>query len=250
MAKDKSWDELILQVLTEKGVAMHYNDIANEIVDRKLRSSINATPANTVNSYLRGDKLKDKVTCIRRGFYILNELLDKTPELSAIISDETHFDEDDNDVSDALITAYGRFWDRCLFAENECKLYGSSSRTTNAPGFDFTDCAGIYLLHKGYTVIYVGQAEHLAKRLADHTTDQLKNRWDNFSWFSISPTDSEGDEDDSKKIPNDAILDTLEALLIETLGPERNKKVGNGFEAKEIEQNTAVDFLKKQVKKK
>ena len=246
MAKETPWDELIIQVLKNKGAAMRYSDIADEIVNGGKRNKVGATPANTVNGYLRSDKLKDKVVCVGRGVYILKEFYNSS---TTIIPDGTNKEDDENDVSDALITAYGRFWDRNLFQTNKNHLYGSNIKTKNADVYDFHECGGIYLLHKGYNVTYVGQAEKLSKRLEDHTTDHLRNRWDNFSWFCIDSIDNETNEN-TKSMSNEAILDTLEALLIETLGPERNKKVGNDFEDKEFEQNTAIEYIEKLKKKK
>lgn len=120
---------------------------------------------------------------------------------------------------------------------------GKSIRTPKAKGLDFANHSGIYLLHKGYEVVYVGQAQKITERLQDHTKDSLRNRWDNFSWFCIDDIESDNENSNTKSLANEALLDTLEALLIETLGPERNKKVGNGFEDKEFEQVQATDFI-------
>jgi len=43
-----SWREAIIQVLQEANGSMHYSDIADAIVARKLRSEVGATPVKTV----------------------------------------------------------------------------------------------------------------------------------------------------------------------------------------------------------
>lgn len=85
-------------------------------------------------------------------------------------------DDIDEEMEDALITAYGRFWDRALWEENDKQLYGVSIKTKNAPSEDFSSAKGIYLLHKGYEVVYVGQATSLQSRLDDHTVDDKRHR--------------------------------------------------------------------------
>lgn len=242
------WDKAILKVLTESHRVMKYYDIADTIISEGLRQEVGSTPANTVNAYLHGDKLKDLVVCVRRGEFILKEYLDKDPSL-VISTADLPDDEEEKDMGDALITAYGRFWDREMWEMNEMSIYGTSSKTKKAASVDFSEHSGIYLLHKGYEVIYVGQATHLHDRLVAHTTDDKRNRWDNFSWFSLTGFDNENPENgaDSKSLSIPAILDTLEALLIETLGPERNKKVGNDFEDKEFEQIEKVGYLERKL---
>lgn len=246
----KQWSDVIMDVLSQSKKPMRYDQIADIIVEQKLRpaNKLGATPANTVNVVLR-NKLSDKVICLSPGVYVLKEYFDKDLPFSGVIEDAT--EDGEKDIQDSLITAYGRFWSRALWEENEKRLFGTSIKTKNAPSVDFTKNKGIYLLHKGYEVIYVGQARVLNNRLNDHTIDDKRCRWDSFSWFSISPIKNGIDEEDeikakkvTKEIEERAILDTLEALLIETLGPSRNKKVGNDFDGREFEQITAAYYLK------
>ena len=247
-----TWDKAILQVLNDAGRPMDYNEIATQIIEQDLVKTTSATPANSVNSYLHSEKLNNKVVCIRRGVYILKDLLQKDPSLATLPkSEDADEDEEESNVDDALITAYGRFWSRILWKNNNKRLYGTSVKTANAAGVDFTEKAGIYLLHKGYEVIYVGQAKKLVERIDAHTRDDKRNRWDNISWFCLDELEESPDKElikSQKSLSIPALLDTLEALLIETLGPERNKKVGNGFEDKEFEQIEAKDYLERQQK--
>lgn len=229
---------------------MDYKDIANRITEQDLVKTKSATPANTVNSYLHGDKLTDKVVSTRRGVYILKGLLQKDPTLATLPQAIDNEEDDEINVDDALITAYGRFWSREMWERNKKRMYGTSTKTANSLGIDFAETNGIYMLHKGYEVIYVGQAKKLVERVDAHTKDDKRNRWDNFSWFCLDPIDDGDANKDQKSMSISALLDTLEALLIETLGPERNKKVGNGFEDKEFEQIEAQDFLERELKNK
>lgn len=247
-----TWDKAILKVLKDAGSAMDYNEIATKIIEQDLVKTTSATPANSVNSYLHGEKLNDKVVCIRRGVYILKDLLNENPMLATLSNTEETEEDEESNVDDALITAYGRFWSRSLWENNNKRLYGTNVKTANAAGVDFTEKAGVYLLHKGYEVVYVGQAKKLVERIDAHTRDDKRNRWDNMSWFCLDDFEESNDKESliklQKSLSIPALLDTLEALLIETLGPERNKKVGNGFEYKEFEQIEAKDFLERQQK--
>lgn len=246
------WDDAILQVLKDNKKAMRYTEIADIIANDALRpaNKLGSTPANTVNVYLHGDKLKDKVVCIRRGEYILKEHLTSDSNIAASLADPSDCNDLEGDfVQDSLITAYGRFWSRDMWEKNGKAIYGANMKTKKAEPIDVSEKSGIYLLHKGYEVIYVGQASQLNKRISDHSVDDKRNRWDNFSWFCLEEVDKESEENNAQKqLQISQILDTLEALLIETLGPERNKKVGNEFEDMEFEQIEKTIYLESKIK--
>jgi hypothetical protein len=53
-----------------------------------------------------------------------------------------------------------------------------------------------------------------------------------------------------KSLSHKALIMTLEALLIEVLGSERNKRSGDDFEYKEFDQVTKAIYYEKEVKKK
>ena len=242
------WDKAILKVLQEYKQALKYTEITDFIIQDQLRGAdeIGATPANTVNAYLHGDKLKNKVVALGQGMYILKDYLYKDPSLAIV-----PFSQQNDD--DPFITAYGRFWARDLWLNNKYALYGKSLWTKKAACIDFSKHYGLYLLHKGYQVIYVGKASKhsLGVELANHNVDHLRNRWDSFSWFSLKDIEESEDEgvNATKSLNVLRIIDTLKALLIETLGPECNKQDGNGFGDKEFEQITEAKFLKNTVTK-
>ena len=122
-----SWDEAILQVLREKQCAMHYRSIAKAIIEQKLRpeDKLGATPVITVNSYLRGDKLNNLVERTDRGVYILAEFMQDKMLVPKIKSENNNgvCDADEDEMGDALITAYGRFWDRRMWEKNGNHLH-------------------------------------------------------------------------------------------------------------------------------
>ncbi len=249
------WNDAIKKVLEDHGATpTHYADIAKEIVDKVYRQpqDVGATPAITVCRNLNIE-LKDEVLRVQPGYYVL-----KKYRQDNIVEPVGQSGEDkDEDFSDAFFSAYGRFWSRSLFEENidqknksKAHLYGGNIKQPKAISVDFFEHGGIYLLHKGYHVVYVGQATSLGKRLLEHTRDEHRNRWDGFSWFSITISDEFKEEGSSKKttkkFKDEYILDTLEGMLIEVLGPERNRKAGNNFDDKEFEQLTETEFLKRQ----
>ena len=95
---------------------------------------------------------------------------------------------------------------------------------------------GVYILHYGQEIVYVGQAvsdSGIGKRLRDHTKDRLSNRWDGFSWFGLDSVNTDGviekskDADFQLSIQN--IADVLEGILLEILEPKSNRRGGNGF---------------------
>lgn len=257
MAKNiMSWDKAILKVMEEKQEAMFYYDIATAIVEQGLRPKehIGKTPPQTVNRYLNS-YLKDKVVSTgTRGEYILASLAQQNSLKPATANKDKKDADDNNSFDDALITAFGRYWDRKQFEQNCNQLYGASVQYAGAESVDFSKHAGIYLLHKGERVVYVGQATHLVDRLSKHIKEPMRTRWDSFSWFSIIEI-KEDDENlnhktGKKSTSNKSLLDTLEALLIEVIGPELNKQAGNGFAYKEYEQIDSAEYYKRQYKNK
>jgi hypothetical protein len=114
---------------------------------------------------------------------------------------------------------------------------------------DFCGERGVYLLHDGRTVVYVGRAtdQGLGVRLRTHTVDRMNGRWDRFSWFGVHPVVAE-----SGKLKTDSVetfglkmlIITMEALLIEGLEPPQNRKRGDDFKAVEFLQAPDPDVKK------
>src|SRR5690554_4594572 len=62
-----SWREAIRLVLEERGEPVHYSEIADEILQRKLVDTQTATPANTVYAVCMGEMKKAKPDFLRVG---------------------------------------------------------------------------------------------------------------------------------------------------------------------------------------
>jgi hypothetical protein len=95
-----------------------------------------------------------------------------------------------------------------------------------ATDVNFAEQIGIYLLHDRERVIYVGQAtDTLFARLKTYTTDRLGGRWDRFSWFGLRGVDANGTLTDHR-VPwsQDVVVETMEALLIESPEPPLNRR--------------------------
>lgn len=75
--EDMPWHDAIKKVLEEKGTAMHYKEIAEEIVSQGLRSSAGAKPANFVSvsadASLKKDGDNSPFRRVARGEYVLWE---------------------------------------------------------------------------------------------------------------------------------------------------------------------------------
>jgi hypothetical protein len=59
---------------------------------------------------------------------------------------------------------------------------------------------GLYVLYAGHDPRYVGVADRLGVRIADHEKDRLKKEWDRFSWFG-STLVPEGSDDLAVSVP-------------------------------------------------
>lgn len=105
---------------------------------------------------------------------------------------------------------------------------------------DFGGQRGIYLLHDGRDVIYVGRStdNSIGKRLLDHTKNRLSFRWDRFSWFGLNPV-GEGGALGAMPASYSAnnMIATLEAILIEAMEPRLNRQRGQELEAFEFFQH-------------
>jgi hypothetical protein len=152
------------------------------------------------------------------------------------------------DINQCSVRAFGMYWRRNFvrWAKNP-KLLGQQSR--GAESVNFSDQIGVYLLHDGRETVYVGRAvdRPIGKRLFEHTYDRLNGRWDRFSWFGLLSITENGkliSEPIGKD--QDAIITTLEALLIEALEPPQNRKRGDEFRAVESLQVEDPSLQKRQ----
>lgn len=223
------WEDAIQRVLTTAGGALHYTEIAERIVSEGLRQSVGATPAATVASIL-SNSLREKSSPyfrVGRGQYTLKSVTE-----TAAQEDQTEVSESVAQVEDAgALRAFGMFWQRAFVLwSGQSRLLGRQG--VGATDVDFGEQIGVYLLHDRERVIYVGRATDapLFSRLKAHTTDRLGGRWDRFSWFGLRSVKTDGKLSHSATPWNvDVVVETMEALLIESLEPPLNRRRGDNL---------------------
>ncbi len=249
---DMSWHDAIIKVLKESDSAMRYTDIAEKVVEDKLRESVGATPAATVNAYITSSIKKDGTNSpfikVAKGEYFLREKID-IPEV--LVDDKTLIDEDtEEQTHNSIIQAFGMFWQRDMINWTRSpNLLGKQQ--IGADSVNFSDQLGVYLLYDGRDVIYVGRSVErpLGLRLFEHTQDRLKGRWDRFSWFGLHQVTEDGNLQKIDIAPTaDIIISTLEALLIEGLEPPQNRKRGDDFNAIEYLQSEDPEIEKQRMR--
>jgi hypothetical protein len=234
-----TWHEAIIEVLKISGKAMHYTDIAAEILQRGLRKNVGATPAATVGaniySSIKSEKENSPFLKTGNGEFILKE------QSGSAVTSPTSASETLDEIKElkedvGIIQALGMYWQRDLVEwQNNPQLLGrqlqKADSKTQADQVNFCDQRGVYLLHDWNEVIYVGRAleRPLGKRLYEHTFDRLNGRWNRFSWFGLSQVKPDGTliELEAEQITQKDIIITMEALLIEGLEPKQNRKRGD-----------------------
>jgi hypothetical protein len=231
-----SWEEAIQRVLAQAGSALHYTDIADRIVEQGLRRAVGATPAMTVSSQL-STSVRDPNSPylrVRRGEYTLKTV-------AATGAQGTDREANYEQIEDTgALRAFGMFWKRDLVMwSGASKLLGKQG--ASATDVNFAGQVGVYLLHDRERVIYVGRAsDSLFDRLKAHTIDRLGGRWDRFSWFGLRSVASDGELSESWVPWNqEVVVETMEALLIESLEPPLNRRRGDNLSG--IEYIQSVD---------
>jgi HB1, ASXL, restriction endonuclease HTH domain len=243
-AKDLPWETAIQRVLNSADGALHYTEIAERIVSNGLRVSVGATPAQTVASHL-STSLREKSSPYLRvgvGEYTLRTVAEKSSK------DELDAGKSvGHEAETGALRAFGMFWQRDLVLWSGTKLLGRQGATATV--VNFAEQVGVYLLHDRQRVIYVGRAtDTLFVRLRIHTLDRLGGRRDRFSWFGLRSVNAKGELSNSA-VPwnHDVVVETMEALLIESLEPPLNRRRGDNFSGIEYIQATdpEIDVIKK-----
>lgn len=145
---------------------------------------------------------------------------------------------DDADAKGTL-GAFGMFWKRSVVTwSGTPKLLGR--RSTACHPVNFARQIGVYLLHDEARTIYVGRAgDNLYVRLKAHTSDRMAGRWNRFSWFGLRRVSKDGQLLGSEAIWNQTlVINTIEALLIESVEPPLNRRRGDGLSDVEYLQAT------------
>jgi hypothetical protein len=236
MPKEPSWKEAALAVLQDAMEPMTAQEIVQEIVERKLKTVLGATPWATVGAHMyasmKSEGAASPFILPEKGRFALRAK-GVPPIPSALLSEIAEQSGAANGKPSAkgIINALGMFWERSKVDWNgpQTKLMGMQS--VGKP-VDFGSQRGIYLLHDTQGVLYVGKAHpgSLSQRLWQHTFDRLGGRWTRFSWFGLYPATEDGmlQTDDAPPINSAvALVLTLEAILIEALEPRQNRKRGD-----------------------
>jgi hypothetical protein len=139
--------------------------------------------------------------------------------------------EEESTKVPTIIRTFGEYWNPNLVNwENSWKLLGTRSKSKKGPDLDVYEERGVYVLYNDYLPVYVGKAfrQSIGYRLQLHRESRRKgSRWDSFSWFGLRGFKS-GDELRSlSKVPSvrpEALIETLEALLIVVIDPKLNSR--------------------------
>lgn len=140
-------------------------------------------------------------------------------------------------MEQSLISNMGLFWraDNVFWGRpnNEGRVLGVPARNRSLAAIDFREQEGIYALYADYRVIYVGQttaAQGLHKRLNQHLSDDLAERWDRFSWFGLRKwnegSNTLGMSPSTRHVPTNLLLDHAEGILIHAIEPPLNRQYG------------------------
>ena len=244
MAKELTWQDAIKRVLEASAKPLHYKEITERIIAEGLRTSLGATPANTVNALISASikKLGDRSPYVRveAGTFALAKRVAPKSEIGKL-------EPEDEEEQYAIISSFGMFWRRTAIEWNPTpKLLGIQQ--IGATSVNFSGQLGIYLLYDGREVIYVGRSTDrpLGRRLYEHTLDRLAARWDRFSWFGLLPVSDAGALGDLPSTFEAAkLIPALEAILIEALEPRQNRKRGDDLAAVEYLQEEDPAIRKK-----
>ena len=213
--KGLSWKGAVLAVLQNHDSALSAQEIVEQISLQGLREITGKRPSATVARQLLDlmSEKNPKVQKMGRGLYAHSGLEDA----------------DDHAVNDEnlVITNFGIGWkrDEVLWARNP-KLLGVEVEESEP--IDISNEEGIYMLLDGREIMYIGRTtgRPIGVRLSEHVRGRMKNRWNRFSWFSIS----------DKSVSQFELISTIESILIEALEPRLNRQGG---------QNLGIELIQK-----
>ena len=226
----KLLNEIVI-VLRKAGEPLHIQDITEAIAERGKFQNFGPKPTNEVYTAIYNEissrEAESRFKKSGKATFGLSEF-DQT--LAVGVSDSGSGENKDKagqpSHAAGFIQAFGMYWRRDLVEwKNQPCLFGVQQR--GAEGVDFGPQKGVYLLHDGRAVIYVGRTtdQTMAQRLFQHTYDRLNGRWDRFSWFGVLPIDEQGKlvSAEMGAFTVDALISAMEALLIEAAEPPQNR---------------------------
>lgn len=248
---DLSWQEAAIRALEMTAEPMHYTDIAEVIAAQELRKSFGATPAASVNTAItlsiNNEGEDSPFVRVSKGTYSLRTSSEKNIEEN---SNQEGGASEEIIEETGLINAFGMYWSRekVLWNSNPAILGQQQAGSTPV---NFSTQQGVYLLHDGRDVVYVGRTtdQPLGLRLKQHTVDRLNSRWNRFSWFGVFSVNERGgiDNNHAQNFSLANLIVTMEALFIEGLEPPQNRKRGDDFRAVEFIQVEDPEIEKSQI---
>jgi hypothetical protein len=140
------------------------------------------------------------------------------------------------------IRNFGHFWSRehvnwgSPVWGKKSSLEGYIHKNRKPYVVDFREQIGIYVLFtQSREVVYVGQTgsgnQRLGVRLRHHTQNDLRDRWQYFSWFGFRQANANGNKLSDYQKPdsksggsNSSALNEIEAILIQLFEPRLNKQ--------------------------
>jgi hypothetical protein len=130
-----------------------------------------------------------------------------------------------------LIRTFGEYWNPNLVNwANSWNLLGTKTRSKRGHDLNVYEERGIYVLYNDYVPVYVGKAfrQSIGYRLQLHRESRRKgSRWDSFSWFGLKGFRANDELRSLNKVPSvrpEALIETLEALLIAVIDPKLNSR--------------------------
>ena len=225
-----SWEDAIVQVLTEAGEPMHYRDITHEILSGGLLTTVGKTPSATVrNAIYRMLDRGDPIARAAPGVYCLRQVAESQQIIpQASVEDTVELVDASSNIS---VSAYGLHWERGKVNWNNGRILGYD--TDPKQPIDFADQQGVYLLHNWQSTVYVGmttaEENGLSHRLRYHNRrSDWSSKWERFSWFGVREVDDVGNMvDGPNSATKDVVVALMETLLIEVLGPALNRNQGD-----------------------
>jgi predicted GIY-YIG superfamily endonuclease len=138
----------------------------------------------------------------------------------------------------SLISNMGLFWRSAdVFwgrpgPDGEGRILGVPAKNRSAEPTDFREQEGIYVLYAEYRAVYIGQtteSQGLLKRLGQHRSDDLAERWDRFSFFGLKKvlgTNLLGQSTAMRHVKTEHLLNHIEGILIHAIEPPLNRQQG------------------------
>jgi HB1, ASXL, restriction endonuclease HTH domain len=142
--QEKSWYDCVIRVLKEKREAMHYADIVDAIVKRKLRRNVGATPNQTVsvvlNTSIKKEDVKSPFVRIERGVYALSGKEASTVAEKEKVEEEALARTPSETAAEeevAPIGAFGMYWRREMvkLVRHTRSIDGTAVRYFRSRGF-------------------------------------------------------------------------------------------------------------------